>query len=452
MTTNIKEKGKRKTIIGLSIAVAVLMTSTISLGVVLGIENSTMNNYGTSLENVYQKNLYDLVESVNNVEIKLSKILASKDNNMQKKLLVEVSNNADLAGNSIASLPVSQSSLSDTVRFINQTSGYTKTLAEQVAQGKNLTQKDLSSLEKIRENIVEMKREINKFAEKTQDQYSILTESLNFSGDNNNFTLQISKIKGESVDYPTMIYDGPFSDSQTTVVVKGLNDAEVPKDICYREVSKCFKNVANLEYIGEINSKFDTYNYKLNTTNDQELYVQVTKKGGHIITVSGDANGMAKSINLDNAKKIALDFVAENGIENGVVVWHEVLNNFAYMNIAPQQNGVILYPDLVKVKVDMGSGTVIGYDSTSYFTNHVERSLGGVALTSQQAQQKVPNGFKIIQSRLALAPIDYVGEVLCYEVEAERNGGTYYFYFNVNSGAEENILKVIKTSDSSKLM
>ena len=72
-----QKRFSKSLVIGLSIAVGVLGLSTIGLGVAYGCMASTSNDYAIQLENVYQKNLYDLVESVNNTETKLSKILAS---------------------------------------------------------------------------------------------------------------------------------------------------------------------------------------------------------------------------------------------------------------------------------------------------------------------------------------------------------------------------------------
>ena len=151
---------------------------------------------------------------------------------------------------------------------------------------------------------------------------------------------------------------------------------------------------------------------------------------------------------MENGGKIALDFAKRNGIEKAKIVWQEELNNQAYFNIAPIVDNVIIYPELVKVKVDMEYGNVIGYDAITYFTNHTSRELGGAG----DLEVTLPSGFTLKEKQLVLAPLDYNREVLCYEYEAEKEGITYYFYFNAKTGKEENILKVVETNDSSKLM
>lgn len=113
---------------------------------------------------------------------------------------------------------------------------------------------------------------------------------------------------------------------------------------------------------------------------------------------------------------------------------------------------MVIYPDLVKVKVDLTSGTVVGYDATTYFTNHTDRLIGSATVSKDSVAKSVPSDFETTLSRLALVPLEYNREVLCWEFECERGDEVYYFYFNAKTGEEENILKVIKTDDGSKLM
>lgn len=448
-----KKKFSKSVVMALSISTAILAVSTLGFGIAFGVAQSKSDSYGTQLENVYQKNMYDLVESVNNVETKFSKILASNSSTYQKKLLSEVAQELELAQNAVSGLPLSANSLSQSVRFINQMSGYSQTLADSLAQGKTLSSQDLETIAKLHQSVKEMKKEINKFSQKTQNDYSILNQSLTLNGDYNNFTIELSKIKGDNMDYPVMIYDGPFSDSTLDKTVKGLFGETKDKEECKQEIEKCFKNIASIQYNGETNSRFNTFTYNVTNTDSQKLFVQVSKIGGHVITVSGrGSESSEKNIDEQSAKKIAIDFAKENGIEDPQVVWSDGLKNSFYLNLAPTQKGIILYPDLVKVKVDLGSGTVVGYDATSYFMNHVDRKLSQPTHSAKDFKSLLPKDFTIKNMRTVLAPLDYNREVLCFEYECTKGGSTYYFYLNALNGKEENVLKVIQTQDGSKLL
>ena len=155
-----KRRYTKGLVTGLSVAVGVLGLSTIGLATAYGCTQSAANQYSIQLENVYQKNMYDLVESVNNTETKLSKILAASEGGLQKKLLAEVAQNTELAENSISSLPISQNSLADSVKFINQMGAYTQSLADKLAQGGSLNQKDLSTLQNLHESVLDMKNQM----------------------------------------------------------------------------------------------------------------------------------------------------------------------------------------------------------------------------------------------------------------------------------------------------
>ncbi len=450
-----KSSGKNKykgAVIGLSIATGVLGLSTIGLGIGYGMSMSQANSYSLQLENIYKKNYYELVDTVNTADMNISKLLASSSEDYQAKMLNDLAQGAKEMQSNIAALPLSSDNIVESVRFINQMSGYTQTLQEKVAKGGELTESDLNTLNDMHESLTEMKKYLNQMSEKMIYGYSILDASNHIDGDYDDFSLDFAQIKSDDTEYPTMIYDGPFSDSVVNQKVKGLTGSEISKDEAYKIVDSYFKNISNLQYQGQTNGKFSTYNYVLLNTDNQKVYVQVTKIGGKILTVSGHVDSGVKNITMQQAEKIALDFAKGNGVENAEIVWSEELDSQAYFNISPKQNGIILYPDLVKVKVDLENGNVIGYDAVSYWINHTSREISGATVTKEMAKTNIDTSFSIKNERLVLAPLDYNREVLCWEFECERNGSTYYFYINANTNVEENILKVVKTNDGSKLM
>lgn len=449
---NQKVKHRNRTIIGLSIATGVLALSTLGLGIGCAVSQSKANEYSVQLENVYQRNYYELVESVNSTDTKISKLLASNNEDFQAKMLTEISQSAKEMQSNIASLPLSSDMISTSVRFINQMSGYTQILEEKLAKGQKLSDQDVQTLNEIHDTLTEMKRFLNHMSQDMSQGYSIMEASSNMNGDFDEFSSDFAQMKSQGTDYPTMIYDGPFSDSVVNQKIVGLSGSEVTKEEAYQKVDNVFKNIFNLKYQGETEGKFSTYNFSMQNADDIKLYAQVTKVGGNILTVSGNVETDVTNIDIQQAEKIAIDFAKENGVENAEVVWSEVLNGQAYFNIAPKQAGIVLYPDLVKVKVDLEFGDVIGYDAITYFTNHKPRNLAQATFSLDKAKTSIDESFEVKGDRLVLAPLDFNREVLCYEFECERNDATYYIYINAQNGLEENILKVVKTDDGSKLM
>ena len=451
-----KDRGirtKRKnTIVGLAIATGILGVTTLGLGVAYGVSMSQANNYSLKLESIYKKNYYELVDNINSADMQISKLLASSNSAYQGKALTELSQTAKAMQSNVASLPINNDNIYQSVRFINQMSGYTQVLEEKIAEGGTLSEADKNSLSNMHEALTEMKLQVNKLSQELDKGYSITEASARLNGGSDEFSTEFVNLKGGDADYPTMIYDGPFSDSVVNQKVNGLSGVMVSKEDAFRKIDELFKSVSNIKFEGETNGKFETYNFLMKTTDEQELFVQVTKIGGHILNVNGNVESEEGKIDYEEAKKIAIDFALENGVQNAVVVWDEQLDNQTYFNITPKQGEVILYPDLVKVKVDMEKGNVVGYDAVSYFTNHTQRKLENESILIDEARKNIDESFEILSQRLVLAPLDYAREVLCFEFECQRNGATYYFYINAITGQEENVLKVVETTDGSKLM
>ncbi len=446
-----KNKKNKGAIIGLAIATGVLGLSTLGLGIGFGIADGKAMEYRNELTNIYNENFYNMLDSVNNLENKLSKTLNSNGVSYQRKTLLEASKNASEAEISVSQLPLSQAEIQEIVKFVNQISGYTSTLASKMVDGTELTKEEISTLDDIHKSILQLKNQLNEFERKMEKGYSII-DNIDIDVKNNDFSQLITLSKSNAIEYPTMIYDGPFSDSVTDSKVKGLKGEIVSKGKAQEIVEKQFKNTAEIKFEGETKGKFETYNFRIKNSDSEMLYIQISKVGGHILTISGAGKDGEATIDMDAAKDLAIKFAKENGVEDAQVVWSDQIKEDVYLNIAPSSNGIILYPDLVKVKIDLTNGMIVGYDATTYFTNHISRTLKRGILAESDARGKVPSNFEIVQSRLVLSPLEYNREVVCYEVEADYQNDTYYFYFNVENGELENVLKVIKTDNGNLLM
>ncbi len=440
-----QNKAFKGAVIGLAITAGVLGLSSGALGIALAVDMHEKEGYTTQLENIYEKNYYELIDNVNTIDTEMSKVLTTNDSAYQAKLLTDVSNISKNMQNNISNLPITGENIAENVKFINQLSGYTEILEERLKKGEKLTEEELGTLNELHITLAEMKDNLNAIAESMRYGYSILEASKKMNGDMNNFSIEFDKIKSVDVSYPTMIYDGPFSDSVVDKKVVGISGKEISKEDAADMLKTYFKD-AKIKYVGDTVGNFVTYNFEVESNGVG--FVQVTKIGGHVLTISGNKESESKKISLKDGEKIATNFVEKNGIKGVSVVWSDVLKNQAYYNIAPVIDGIIIYPDLIKVKVDLENGDVVGYDAMSYYTNHKERTL----VKPEKINAEIPSEFSVKKSRLVLAPLDYNREVLCYEYECTKENDTYYFYFNAYSGQQENILKVVQTEDGSKLM
>ncbi len=448
-----KSRKKSTAIVVLSIILGVMTIGVVLLTIFLVLANGTVSNYGSMLEVGYQKSYYNLVDDINNAEVRMSKVLSSSDDIYTGNLLHEIQKNANDAQNNLNALPVSLNGVEESITFINQLGGYCETLSKKIAEGGTITENERETLAQLYDCLLTMKLAFENISQDMGGEYNILSNSLSIKKDYNDFTVQLQSIKTNDVDYPTMIYDGPFADSQVRKEVRGLDKQNVVSvEEAKEKLSTIFSiNSDDISHVGETNGNFETYDFTFEANYENEVFAQMSKAEGRLITLASFKEEGEVNLSVDAAKSIAENFVISTGIENVRSVWHDVVGGCAYFNFAPIKNGVVLYPDLVKVKCDLTSGNVLGYEARSYYINHVSRNLPEFVITETQAEAKVKDNYVVQNVTKVLAPINF-GEVLCYECECAFDGDTYYVYVNAITGSVDNILKVIKTDDGNKIM
>lgn len=437
----------------LIISIGVLAGVCLFLAIMLVLTNRTANAHANSLEANYQKSYYNLVENINNAETEMSKALLTDDDDYVGDLLMKISKNAHNAQNNLSLLPISISGIEESIKFINQLGGYCETLSKKIIKDEEVTPQERETLQQLYNALLDMKTSLNKVSNKMTSDYSILENSLSLEKDYNDFTVELQAIHTNDVEYPTMIYDGPFADSQITQEIKAFKNSTkvIDKEEAQQLISELFDVDGDIEYMGDTVHNFETFDFVFTTKSGIENFVQVSKTEGKLITLAGYEEDREPMYELDTIIATAKEFLTKNGIGEVEIVWHDVIGSYAYFNFAPVENGIILYPDLVKVKTSLVTNEVIGYEARSYFINHTPRTLPAFTISQEQARGKIKGGYEIIDIRKVLAPIEFQ-EILCYEFECFFNDSTYYIYVNGVSGSVANILKVIQTTDGSKIM
>ncbi len=464
--TKQRSRASKATVIMLIVFVAVLGIMTTVFAILYATNKSSYQQSSVSLENIYQRSFYDLVENINNTETKLAKLLSSSDSNYSSKLLTEIHENTNNAQNNLSYLPVSMNGIPETTKFINQLSGYASILAKN--NSSTISAEDKKSLSDLYQSIADIKYKLNEMSMDLVKGYSISEHAKDTKEEYNRFTTRLQNVKSTDVDYPTMIYDGPFSDSMINKEIKGLNFDEITKEEATAIAEKIFAQqaeaitektdaskiakVKNVSFANETNGKFSTYDFSISLDNGLNYYTQITKKGGKLLTLSSFLDKGSSNFNKNEAISIAEDFAKKQGLDNMKCVWSDVIQHNAYLNLAPVTDNIIYYPDLIKVKVDLSTGNILGWEASTYYTNHIDREIESATYDKVSARAKIGKDFTIQSEKLALSPIDYNQEILTYEFKCTKGGATYYFYINAKTGKEENILKVIETDNGSLLM
>ena len=423
----------------LYIILAVFGASTIVfLCLFLSFQNSS-NSYKNQLENNYKKSYYEVVSNINDLEIDISKIVATKDNDTLRTLLTSLNNNVTLTIDNINQLPITYNNLTNINNFLNKTSGFSSSLLDRIYAGETIGDNDYLQLNDIHSSVLAIKYDLNNYYAGLNSDFSILskieTEGVQeFSGG-------FINTESANSDVPSLIYDGPFSDSVLNKEIVGLSGVEISQEEALKKVQDIF-DTNDINYVGFAKGKFETYNFYVN---QKGLDVSITKNGGLLLTVTSYVTPQEKTIDANDAIKIAENFAVRVGINNMYSVWTQTVGNIQYINLAKIENSCIYYSDLIKVKVDLSSGNVIGWEATNYATNNKSRNFTS-SISMIEAQNKLSSVLSVKERNYCIIPDKYVGELSAYEFICTWKNYTYYVYIDSNTGKEANIMRVVNTT------
>lgn len=439
-------------IITLSLCGVILAGATVWTGVSLGLTTNALGQYKNQLEYVYERNLYELTDNINNIESNLSKLKNSTDAEVQERYLGSLVALANTAQDNIATLPIEHNAINSTIKFVNQLSGYSLIMQRNLAKSKALTLDDLEQIASMHESSQNIKYELNRLSVMIAGGYSIVDNISDPNNSTSKFNGEFSGLNNEIVDYPQLIYDGPFSESTTNKEIKGLPATEINSEEALNKIKAWFPEFEVKPTGKASGGNFDTYDFTL-TKDNAEFYAQVSVRGGILLQLNSDYESVGESVKTEEeCNTIAESFVKALGFTDLKAVWSTTSQGFAYVNLTPVIDNVIIYPDLIKAKIALDSGEVVGFESKSWAYNHTERTDLTATITEEIAKKSISSDMDIRTTKICIAPNEFIGETLCYEFMCVQDGATYYIYVDAKSGKQINLLKVIETDDGNLLM
>lgn len=432
-------------------AVISLGVATLVLASVLTFTFLMPSETDNMLEAGYQKSFYGTVENVDNMDLNLSKALVTEDSGALQKYLVDTAINSELAENEIQQLPLKDENKFYTTKLINQIGDYSKYLNNKLINGEKLSEEDYSNLRRLYSANLTLKNTLQEMISEMGDDFSMTSI---MKGGNGNLVIHgFNELQNLSVEYPELIYDGPFSDGQNEREIKGLPKTEIDDNTAIDRFKSIFAeySIEEVKAVGESGEDIKCINVQA-ISNGEVLFAQFSKLGGKLIMFSYAGSCESAVHSDDQAIESAQEFLKGLGIDNVKEVWINLSNNVYTINFAGVQDGVIIYGDLIKVRVCAETNQVIGIEAKSYYTNHTERMIEKAVLSESQAEAKVSKNITVETSRLALVPIGTKSERLCYEFSGEYDGSTYYVYIDAVSGRQVEMFKVIKSTEGTLLM
>lgn len=438
---------------GTTILVLLILAVAIVLGVKLYENNE---KYELAMENSYNYSFYEFVNYVDSMETYLAKSAISTSPEHGAETLTYVWREANLAETYLSQIPVSTEGLSNASKFLNQVSDYSYALSRKNINNEKLTQEELDNLTKMHEYSVQLKNAINELSNELNNGTISWKELTGKKG--TELAQQVSNmsqdsfdsIEGTFDDYTGLIYDGAFSEHMTSRERKGLTGEDIEEENA-KEIAKKFIGEDKIKEINSNglseNGNIPSYDFhvKLNNDENNEMDISVSKKGGHVVYLNYNRNIETEIISKEEANEKALSFLEQNGYKNMKETYYLTEQGIVTINYAYEQDGVICYPDLIKVKLALDDGEILGFESTGYLNCHTTRDLNKNTITVEEAKEKINKNLEITSERLAIIPTEYDTEIYCWEFQGKVADNEFLVYINATNGKEEDILVIINT-------
>ena len=422
-----------------------LLLAALTLGLVVALVKLNQNREAlkarqaaerTRIENLYHR----IDDDLNDVDVSLSKLSAAASPRQSVLLLGDVWRATGSAGAAMGLLPLSHADSCDMSQFITRCGDYAHALMGRVLQGKALTDEDRKQLQDMRTACAR----IRQMAGETIQNGDFV------AADNVDGGCYEQQSEAAISEYPTLIYDGPFSESAENQAPKCNPGERITAQQAEAEAGRLFPGgtIGAAAYVPGV---LPVYELTIETADRGQVSLSLTEQGGQLLSFMGapmgDKNDPPSDEESGRLKEAALSFLQELGVEDPAAAYAQYYQGVAVLNFAPRQEGVILYSDLIKVYLDRETGEVMGLDARNYRLNHRTRDLPKPRIPEKQAADYVSDSLQVEQTSLALIPLTQQTEVLCYEFKATKDETFYIVYINALTGEEEQIFEVINSEE-----
>ena len=446
------KKGHMLSVIGVFFIIIVI------LGIML---YKKQREYRQASENQYNMAFYEVVDYIQNVATYLAKSLISTTPEHGAETLTNLWREANLAQTYLAMLPIESQELENTERFLNQVSDYSYSLSRKNIYNESLTNEDLKNLQDLHQYSVNLENTLNQLSEDLNNgrfKWGELTEKGTIA-----FAQQVDNISKESFsnleenfhEYSGLIYDGAYSEHLTSNEKKGLTGEEIDENKAKEIAENCIgqNNIKEINNLGfSENAIIPVYDFSIINNQDENINISISKKGGHIVYLNSNRDVTTEIISQEEANAKGKEYLNNLGFANMKETYYLKQEGIVTINYAYTQDGVVIYPDLIKVKVALDNGEVLGIETSGYLNNHTTRDLQTRKITLEEAKKNLNKDLEFVSEGLAVIPTEWQTEIFCYEFKGKVDEKEFLVYVNVENGREEDILIITNTPNGTLTM
>ena len=413
------------------------------------------HRYKTEIDAANEKALTSLCEYLDTVEVALTKSLYAAESSSLSLLTSELQRASAGAKESLSVLNAGETSLYNTYKFLSQVGEFTAALNKKTAKGEEITEEERETLKSLLGFAAGLSLKFEQMASLlSADYFSFdkISDSLTAVDKGSEKTVSyldsISDAELSFEDYPTLIYDGPFSDNILNKPSELLENArEITRDNAKKIAAKVLGIEENLLVEeNDTEGRAATFNFRTDTYS-----ISITKKGGFPLEIMSNITAGEEKITHADATEKAVNFLNSLGYYDMNSTYSSTDDGICTINFAYKQGSFICYSDLIKVSVSLTDGQITAFEATDYVMHHEEREIPDFVITPEEAIAKTSSLLQVKKVSAAVIPDKSGNEKYTYELFCEDTSGQHVLiYKDIVTGEEADIL-ILLYSDNGTL-
>ncbi len=408
-------------------------------------EKERNDKYLLQLENGYSYALSDFNSALNNITLTLNKArfvtTPEQISNMAAKLLSE----AQTSKSALTQLP-SNGELTVLNRFLSQVGNFAMSISKKLIMGENISEEDSQNIDLLSDTADKISEAVNQ----TQLDYNNadywakeLENKIDAEIDEEGISASLGAVEDELTDFPTLVYDGPYSDHILEKEPEMIKSAQAVSE---NEAKKTAAIVAQREqdkFKNSVLSEGKIVSYRFDGNG---VAVSISRNGGFPVFMRKERTVGDTVLSYEQAVAKAKRYLEHIGMNGFVETYYYENDGVCVVNFAFVDGETICYTDLVKVGIAMDDGECILYEASGYLTNHRERTFKTPAYSQEDAVKLLSPKLNVNSIAMTLIPTDFATEVRCYEFACKAPDSQEILVFiNAETLEEENILILLKS-------
>ena len=231
---------KRRTLVRI---VSFLTAIVVALGVWGGMNMYKLAVIKRDVQASRERALTQLGTYMDDIDINLQKCLYSSSSAMLSDVASKLWRSSASAKESLSEITDGNTEISGVYKFLSQVGEYTLSLNEKIASGEKLSKQETENLKKLKAYSEKLSQTVNYLIEEEENgglNFEEVKSTLQSEGEEKLYlATELNDANQALEDYPTLIYDGPFSDhinTKKSALVENLD--EISQDKAQEKAAK----------------------------------------------------------------------------------------------------------------------------------------------------------------------------------------------------------------------